>query len=73
MPGPQACRVFESIFMRRVGDAVYVIGAFWCNPVDSIGAFNKTGGLKQGFFGKDLKPRPGLTETRAGVKPAHCQ
>ena len=40
----------------------YIIGAFWCNPVDSTGAFNKSGGLKQGFFGEGLKPRPGLSE-----------
>ena len=40
----------------------YIIGAFWCNPVDSTGAFNRSGGLKQGLFGDGLTPRPGLSE-----------
>lgn len=40
----------------------YIIGAFWCNPIDSTGAFNKGGGLKQGLFGDELAPRPGLSE-----------
>ena len=44
----------------------YIIGAFWCNPVDSTGAFNRSGGrLKQGFFGDGLTPRPGLSEAVA--------
>lgn len=38
-----------------------LIGAFWCNPVDSTGGFQKNG-IKQGFFDKGLAPRPGLIE-----------
>ena len=37
----------------------YLISAFWCNPVDSTGGFQKDG-IKQDFFDKGLAPRPGL-------------
>jgi hypothetical protein len=37
----------------------YIVGVFWCNPVDTPKGFGKPG-LKQGFFGKGLSERPGL-------------
>ncbi|MEM6471059.1 MAG: beta-agarase [Planctomycetota bacterium] len=49
-------------YIHAALETPYIIGAFWCNPVDSTGAFNKSGGLKQGLFGDGLTPRPGLAE-----------
>ena len=49
-------------YIRAALKTKYIIGAFWCNPVDSTGAFNKSGGLKQGLFGDGLTPRPGLSQ-----------
>ncbi len=37
----------------------YIVGVFWCNPVDTPKGFGKPG-VKQGFFGKGLTERPGL-------------
>lgn len=39
----------------------YVLGVFWCNPVDTPKGFGKPG-VKQGFFGDGLAVRPGLHE-----------
>ncbi|MEM9369224.1 MAG: endo-1,4-beta-xylanase [Planctomycetota bacterium] len=49
-------------YIHAALETPYIIGAFWCNPVDSTPAFNKSGGLKQGLFGDGLTPRPGLSE-----------
>ena len=49
-------------YIHAALETPYIIGAFWCNPVDSTGAFNRSSGLKQGFFGDGLTARPGLTE-----------
>ena len=40
----------------------YIIGTFWCNPVDTPKGFGKLG-VKQGFFNEDLSPRTGLHES----------
>ena len=37
----------------------YIVGAFWCNPVDTPRGFGKPG-VKQGFFGEGLTERTGL-------------
>ena len=37
----------------------YIIGVFWCNPIDTPKGFSKPG-VKQGFFGVGLSERPGL-------------
>lgn len=37
----------------------YIVGVFWCNPVDTPKGFGKQG-VKQGFFGDGLIERPGL-------------
>jgi len=37
----------------------YILGVFWCNPVDTTKGFGNPG-VKQGLFGKDLAERPGL-------------
>ena len=37
----------------------YVVGVFWCTPVDTPKGFGKLG-VQQGFFGKGLTERPGL-------------
>ncbi len=46
-------------YVRAALDTDYVIGVFWCNPVDTPRGFDKPG-VKQGFFGEDLTERPGL-------------
>ncbi|MEM6689660.1 MAG: beta-agarase [Planctomycetota bacterium] len=57
-----AAGVHYAKYIRAAMETPYIIGAFWCNPVDSTGAFNRSGGLKQGLFGDGLKPRPGLSD-----------
>ena len=39
----------------------YIVGVFWCNPVDTPKGFRKAG-VKQGFFGEGMATRPGLHE-----------
>lgn len=39
----------------------YILGVFWCNPVDTPKGYNKPG-VKQGFFGDGLSERPDLHE-----------
>ena len=39
----------------------YILGVFWCNPVDTPKGFGRAG-VKQGFFGEGLSERPGLHE-----------
>ncbi|MEM9481912.1 MAG: hypothetical protein AAGA58_19855, partial [Verrucomicrobiota bacterium] len=39
----------------------YIVGVFWCNPVDTPKGFGNPG-VKQGFFGPNLTERPGLHE-----------
>ena len=58
----RAAGVQYAKYLHAALETPYIIGAFWCNPVDSTGAFNKTAGLKQGLFGDGLTPRPGLSE-----------
>ncbi|MBT6463244.1 MAG: beta-agarase [Opitutae bacterium] len=40
----------------------YIVGVFWCNPVDTSKGFGKPG-VKQGFFGKGMSERPGLHQS----------
>ncbi|MEM7455107.1 MAG: hypothetical protein AAF456_12220 [Planctomycetota bacterium] len=40
-------------------ESEYIIGVFWCNPVDTPRGFNLSG-VKQGFFADGLGGRPGL-------------
>ena len=54
--------VHYSKYIRDALATPYIIGAFWCNPVDSTPSFNKNNGLKQGLFGDGLVPRPGLSD-----------
>ena len=53
----------------------YIVGVFWCNPVDTSKGFGNPG-VKQGFFGEGLSERPGLHQAvkelnahRDGVTP----
>lgn len=50
-----------SDYVKAAFDTDYVVGVFWCNPVDTPKGFGKPG-VKQGFFGDDLTERPGLHE-----------
>ena len=57
-----AAGVHYAKYVHAALETPYIIGAFWCNPIDSTGAFNRSGGLKQGLFGDGLTPRPGLSD-----------
>jgi hypothetical protein len=46
-------------YVKAALNTDYVVGVFWCNPVDTPKGFGKPG-VKQGFFGKGLTERPGL-------------
>ncbi len=48
-------------YIRAALDTNYIIGVFWCNPVDTPKGFNNPG-VKQGFFGEGMSPRPGLAD-----------
>ena len=61
----RAAGVHYAKYIHAALETPYIIGAFWCNPIDSTPAFNKGGGLKQGLFGDGLTPRPGLSEAVA--------
>ena len=49
-------------YIRAALNTDYIIGVFWCNPVDTPKGFNNPG-VKQGFFGEGMSPRPGLTDS----------
>ena len=40
----------------------YILGNFWCYPLDSPKGFEKEG-VKQVFFNNGLSPRPGLHQS----------
>ncbi|PHS08070.1 MAG: beta-agarase [Blastopirellula sp.] len=46
-------------YVKAAINTDYIIGVFWCNPVDTSRGFGKPG-VKQGFFGEGLTERPGL-------------
>jgi hypothetical protein len=48
-------------YIRAALDTDYIIGVFWCNPVDTPKGFGNPG-VKQGFFGEGMSQRPGLAE-----------
>jgi hypothetical protein len=55
-----------SKYIRAALDTDFIIGAFWCNPVDTPKGFGKPG-VKQGFFGENMVKRPGLAEAAKEV------
>ncbi|MEM8873843.1 MAG: beta-agarase, partial [Planctomycetota bacterium] len=64
-PTPQAAGQVYAEWVRDAFATRYIIGVFWCNPVNSGGEFGNTG-IKQGLYGKGLTPRPDLNrELRA--------
>ncbi|QDV64006.1 hypothetical protein Mal65_31540 [Crateriforma conspicua] len=46
-------------YVKAALDTDYILGVFWCNPVDTSKGFGNAG-VKQGFFGDGLSERPGL-------------
>ncbi|WP_182864735.1 Spy/CpxP family protein refolding chaperone [Rhodopirellula sp. JC639] len=48
-----------SDYVKAAIDTDYIVGVFWCNPVDTTKGFGNPG-VKQGFFGEGLAERPGL-------------
>lgn len=48
-------------YVKAAFQTDYIVGVFWCNPVDTSKGFNNPG-VKQGFFGEGLTERPGLHE-----------
>ena len=54
--------IFNKAYSEYVSEALktdYIIGVFWCNPIDTPKGFSNAG-VKQGFFGEGLTERPGL-------------
>ena len=49
-------------YVKAALETDYVVGVFWCNPVDTPKGFGKSG-VKQGFFGKGMSERPGLHQS----------
>lgn len=56
-----AGKAYEA-YVKAAFETDYVIGVFWCNPVDTPKGFGKPG-VKQGFFADELAVRPGLHES----------
>ena len=56
-----AAGVAYTEYVKAAIDSDYVLGVFWCNPVDTPKGFGRSG-VKQGFFGDGLTERPGLHE-----------
>lgn len=54
--------VVYSEYVEAAMKSEYILGVFWCNPVDTPKGFGKSG-VKQGFFGDGLVVRPGLHES----------
>ena len=48
-------------YVKAAMDCDYIVGVFWCNPVDTPKGFGKPG-VKQGFFGDGVTDRVGLHE-----------
>ena len=46
-------------YIRNAFKTNYIIGSYWCNPVDTPKGFSMEG-VKQGFFGVGLSERQGL-------------
>ena len=56
-------------YVKAALQSKYIVGVFWCNPVDTPKNFGKLG-VKQGFFGPNLSTRPGL---HAAVQKINAQ
>ena len=50
-----------SEYIRDAFATPYILGAFWCNPINSKPGFQKKG-IKQGLFDQGLVARPGLNQ-----------
>lgn len=61
LDSPRAAGEAYADYVRKAMDTPYVLGAFWCNPIDSTPGFSKSG-IKQGLFDVGLKPRVELNE-----------
>ncbi len=46
-------------YIKQALETNYIIGAFWCNPINSSPDFGNNG-IKQGLFDTGLQERPGL-------------
>ena len=49
-------------YIKQAFDTGYIVGSFWCNPLDSGRGFGNTG-IKQGFFGEKFTERSGLHDS----------
>lgn len=58
---PKAAGERYSEYIKEAFATPYVVGAFWCNPINSKPGFNKQG-IKQGLFDVGMTPRPELHE-----------
>lgn len=62
METSEAAGAAYSAYLRDAMKTPYIIGAFWCNLMDSKPGFKKSG-VKQGLFGEGLAPRPDLHDS----------
>jgi len=46
-------------YLKAAFQTTYILGVFWCNPIDTPKGFGQQG-VKQGFFADGLASRPGL-------------
>ncbi|MEM7143830.1 MAG: beta-agarase [Verrucomicrobiota bacterium] len=49
-------------YVKAALETDYIVGVFFCNPVDTPKGFGNPG-VKQGFFGEGLAERPGLHQS----------
>lgn len=56
---PKTAGECYAAYVREALATPYILGAFWCNPIDSKPGFKKAG-IKQGLFDHGLSPRPEL-------------
>ena len=61
MENSTACGQAYADYVEAALKTDYILGVFWCNPVDTPKGFGRAG-VKQGFFGEGLSKRPGLHE-----------
>lgn len=49
-------------YVQAAFETKYIVGVFWCNPLDSSRGFGMSG-VKQGFFADGMTERPGLHQS----------
>ena len=61
-PNAQAAGEKYTAYIKAALDTPYILGSFWCTPVNSYDSFLTDGKIKQGIFGEGIEPRPDLNQ-----------